>query len=179
MVNPGLPPATPRDDAAAAMAVIRRYCGWHVAPPVRETVVLTPERPGTRTLLLPTRHVTAIHTVTISEPPGRPDGVDVTGEVEWDKAGVLRYRGRRFPPHLRSVTVDMTHGWEWEDVPDLIGVYEALKTRAGWAASPIRSQTAGPYSVTYATRDGMPVGGLSLLGDEKTLLAPYRLEWGP
>ena len=42
----------------AAQGAVRRYCGWHVAPSITETLRL--DGYGGRVLTLPSKHITAI-----------------------------------------------------------------------------------------------------------------------
>lgn len=174
-----LPPqAIKADPAEAAIASIRAYCGWHVAPVIRETLTVTTPSPAQASILLPTRRIREVHAVRARDAGGQAR--EITDSCEWAPSGVLTRRGHGpLAPSLRGLEIEMTHGYEWEEVPDLLSVFEAVKERAGRVASPVRSQSAGIYSVTYATVDGIPVHGASLLSTERDLLAPYRLNWGP
>jgi hypothetical protein len=83
----------------AAADSVRSECGWHVAPSASEVVRL---RGGSRVLLLPSLHVTAVASITDG------DGNAVTG-WDWFENGVVELPSSSFP---RVVSVTFTHGYE-------------------------------------------------------------------
>lgn len=153
--------------AEAAEGAIRDYCGWHVAPVIRETVTL--DGTGRSLLKLPSMRVVEVHSVLV-------DGTDVTSMVRWSDMGMLE--GIRFPDRFRAVVVEMTHGFDPEDVPGVIGVL--LRAAKRFSTDPtIRSQAIAGASVSYAAqgRTGAPLSHL-LTMDEQAALEPYRLVRG-
>lgn len=128
MTLPGLIDSLGSTDAEQAVefatALVREWCGWHIAPALSEVRRLDGD--GTTILLLPSLHVTAVdHVVTASE----GELTDVTwsengvlarvGVAETDPWAVLAgtantvlLRPRVFPAGLGTVTVDFTHGYD-------------------------------------------------------------------
>lgn len=88
----------------AAEALVTAYCGWHIAPPRTETITL--DGPGTRTLLLPSLHVTEISSVISDGTTLDPDCYD------WSESGIVELRGGWFSRRLRGVSVALKHGYE-------------------------------------------------------------------
>lgn len=118
-------------DAAAAQ--VRRICGWHIAPQVRETICV--DSLGGNRLWLPTRHIVDVHAVrdvTGSEPR------ELTG-WRWTASGVL---SGRFPAGFRAVEVELTHGFEFCP-PDLLPAIADRTTRR------VMQESLGSRSVTY------------------------------
>lgn len=155
----------PVNPVQAAQAAIRAFCGWHVAPVLKETLVL--DGTGTDTLLLPTMRIVNLLSVKVN-------GRNVTDQVRWSEAGMLE--NVWFPKQFRAVEVTLQHGFDPTALTDVAGVIERAAKR--FATDPtIRSQSVGGASVTYG---GTASGGLShlLTLDEQAALAPYRLTWG-
>ncbi|MBV7412296.1 hypothetical protein KRX56_06085 [Dermabacteraceae bacterium TAE3-ERU27] len=154
---------TPEEAAAAA---IRAYCGWHVAPVLTETLTL--DGNGTDTILLPSRQVCDIHTVTVN---GQALSADC---YEWSAAGMLRRIGGVWPERFRCLEVTLRHGFE--DAVEVAGIVEAYAARVRMDTSgAVSSQRAGTQYVSF----GSGGGGLGLMAKEREILAPYRLNWGP
>src|SRR5699024_4352297 len=78
-----------------ATRAVRRYCHWHVAPVVSETIVLDGE--GGSLLMLPTLRVQSIEAVRVN---GTALDVD---DLEWSEKGMVRRR--RWPNRFRSIEV--------------------------------------------------------------------------
>lgn len=90
---------------AAALAEVRRWCGWHVTPERDDALVI--DGPGSQVLRLPTLRLVALTEVT-------EDGtaVDVAG-LEWSRLGLVRKTSGRFwTPRMGGVAVTMTHGFD-------------------------------------------------------------------
>lgn len=153
----------------AAQAAVRRYCGWHVAPSVSE--VLRVDAYGGRVLTLPSKHVTAILSISV-------DGEDLAGAFDWSKAGTVVLRSGVWPDRPGAVQVDLTHGWPVEDVPEVAALILTVAKRARTQPGVIASQSVNGASVAYQTAGGAPLS-VPLLAIEKEMLAPFRLDWGP
>lgn len=161
---------TPRPPEDAATQAIRDYCGWHVAPVVTETLTL--DGTGTGTLLLPSRRVVDVTSVKV-------DGVELEDTAyEWSADGLLRRRRGRWPGRYRSLVVDLEHGFN--DTSVLSTVVASIVARIRMDPSGmLASQSAGTQRVAFGGRQSSGGGGVGLLGTEKELLAPYKLNWGP
>lgn len=143
---------------AAACAVIRNHCGWHIAPSVTETLTL--DGTGGTILRLPSMHVTEVDTVT-------NDGADVT-TPSWSKNGVIEHY--YWTSARRGVEVTLTHGYT--SCPDeVLALAKAMAmTGATSRALGVKSQTAGPFSVEY---EGTFADAVT------SILAPYRVPPSP
>ena len=148
--------------AKAVSGAIRRYCRWHIAPQLTET--LTVDAFGGRVLNLPTMHVVGVQSVIVS-------GVDRTSSIEWSQMGTLR---GSFPDRFRSVEVTLTHGYELEDVADLVGVGEQIARNAAASPMGIVQEALAGRSVTLAQLAPGVAGGISLLERDRLILDQYR-----
>ncbi|MDK7904862.1 hypothetical protein [Winkia sp. UMB0889B] len=156
---------------AAATAAIRRYCGWHIAPVKKETIILDGRyRYG---LALPTKKLVELISVEVSDGAGAWS--DITDSVSWSDAGMLSRNGAPFPGRFRSVRVTFGHGYTLEEAADVVAVAVELGKRASAGASNIVRKQAGPFSVTFGSQNGV-VGGLGLLEQEKAILESYRVK---
>lgn len=102
-------------DVDAARKAVQRYCGWHVAPAVDETLTL--DGPGSPLLVLPTLHVENL--VALSE-----DGVEIDVDyLSWSHAGLVRKKvadwwviaprnGLWWTANYRGITVEIRHGYD-------------------------------------------------------------------
>lgn len=154
----------PVNDRTTASAVVRAYCGWHVTPSIRETLVL--DGSGSRRLMLPTKYLTDVHSVFIN-------GVECT-TYSWSEDGWLTYYDGYFPEGNRAVTVTITHGYDY--LPSVSKVVDKLIQRASLSPTGnIVNQRAGTQSVTYSSSRGEVATDLSLLQSEKDALNPYKL----
>lgn len=95
LVPDGITP-DPRWWVRSAQAAVRRYCRWHVAPSISETV--TVDGYGGSALLIPSKHVTKLDKVTIGER-------DVTDRVYFSQAGTLVLTGGYWPDLPESEVV--------------------------------------------------------------------------
>lgn len=158
-----------------AEALVRAYCGWHVAPSTREVLAVDGER-GWGSVLLPTMYVTALHSVTIG------DDVLEASTYTWSPAGILRlaygsplpwsdyYAASYAQQPLQNITADVTHGYdEWP--PEVAGVIDALAVRA--QATPSQYVQVGQVRVATGP-DGQPLGAGLAQGD-RAVLDRYRL----
>jgi hypothetical protein len=152
---------TPVDPFEAANATVRAFCRWHVAPAIFETLTL--DGSGSRTLLLPSKHVVALEEVL-------NEGVNVTELVDTSTAGILELTSGCWTSRLGRIKVTLLHGYNIEDVADVAEVIQSLAARAASVPAGIASQTIGPASVRYGT--------VPMLVEEQNKLEPYRLNWG-
>jgi len=154
----------------AASAMIRRYCGWHIAPEITEDLVV--DGSGGKVQTLPTLRL------------GKLDGLIETrnsvmtiwdpDDIEWSRNGYLRRVGI-WTDRLQGITASVTHGFSLDDVSDLTAMAVTMAARA--EASPFgEKQTAvGAVSVTLSSGPGGASGGVSLYADQLAQLDAYRL----
>lgn len=161
----GHPSQDPDTLAARAVAAIRDYCGWHVAPVLQETV--TVESDGSGVVFLPTLRVVSVDAVEV-------DGVPVTvARRDWSQYGWLRVSAEVGVP----VAVTLTHGYD---------VTESLKaaalTLAQAAKSPddrlIRSQRLGDAQIDYVSASAA-IEAVRVPGSARTTLDRYVLPARP
>jgi hypothetical protein len=112
----------PDDDTTAtllgaALAGLRRYCGWHVTPVVTGHVVRL-DGPGAAVLTLPTLQLADLTALT-------ENGEDVLAEAVWvpavDGQAKRAQVGRTscyWPQGLGAISATMTHGFTEEDAAD-------------------------------------------------------------
>lgn len=143
-----------------AEALVRGFCGWHIAPSRTESVTVRGR--GTKTLTLPTMHVTAVTSVTED---GRTLTVD--DDYTWSAAGVLTRDG--VWPVDAKVVVAMSHGHA--PIPaEVTAIVQAIAQRAVNNPGSMTRKQIGPFSEQYATDSA-----LSLLESEREALRRYRI----
>lgn len=147
-----------------AVADIRGACGWHIAPPRTETVVL--DGPGRSVLLLPSLHVSAVSSV-VEDGRDLVDGID----YQWSEKGMLRRRNTLWTANWRGVTVTFTHGYD--TVPaELVALIFDVATAA--AAVPVGQQPEkmGPFEFGGAA-------GVRFASHEQAIIDRYTIPTGP
>jgi len=152
----------------AAHGSVRRFCGWHVAPIVTETIAL--DGSGGSDILLPSLRVVSLGSV-------MNDGVDVTAQVDTSRAGLLRLQSGRWTDRLGRVSVTLTHGYDLDEVPEVAAVIAGVAKRGPNAGRVEVSQSVNGSSRGGVVDRGAPIS-IPLLLPEKEALDPYRLEWG-
>lgn len=129
--------SSPAPEVTPGLAAVRLWCGWHIAPSKTETVKVEGE--GGRVLLLPSLHVTS--TTAVRDESGNA----VTG---WKvrENGIARGSWRC----EELYEFDIVHGYA--EIPtELLGIIADLD--AGGVGSAKKSESAGPFSVTYGSAD--------------------------
>lgn len=130
-----------------ASAGIRSTAGWHIAPEVTETLTLDSD--GSTRLLLPTLklvEVTEVRDV-------REDTPVVLDGWRMSPAGVLVRTCGGWPCGVQAIEVDVVHGYD-SCPPELLPLI-AAGCRSQGADSAVKSQTTGPFSVTYRDSAGV------------------------
>lgn len=152
---------------AGASAGIRRWCGWHIAPVLEET--LTGDGPGGRLLLLPTGRLLEVVSVDNAGVSVDPDAVDKS------RSGMVELRGGAWSSRLGSVTVRVRHGYDLADVGDVGQIIKQVTANA--LASPMGAtrEQAGQVSISWATTAPGVSGGLSLLQRDLDLLTAFQI----
>lgn len=153
-----------------AEAVVRAYCGWHIAP--ARTQTLTLDGSGGAVLALPTLHLTAVTSVTEEDAD-----VDLT-TIEWSEAGYL-WRAAGWTPARRGVVVTMTHGHA-ETPVEVQAVVLAVASRAASApATAVRRESAGPFTRDLGPNADGSLGGVVLTALEQRILDRHRVPAEP
>jgi hypothetical protein len=167
-----IPEADPRLEPLllGASAGVRRWCGWHIAPVLEET--LTGDGPAGRLLLLPTGRLLAV-----LEASDAGTVLDVSG-VDFSRSGMVelpRTSGTWWSGRLGAVSVRVRHGYDLADVPDVAQIVKQLTANA--LASPMGAtrEQAGTVSVAWATTAPGVSGGLSLLQRDMDILAAFKI----
>ncbi len=154
----------------AAVVSVRRYCRWHIAPSVTETVRANVDG---CTVRLPSLHVTDVASVS---------AVDVGSAVSgwrWSAEGSI---SGSFPQGFRTLDVEFTHGYPVAEVADVLAVVVSICRRlaagglaaSGGMAGPIAEEHIGTYSYRLADTGGT-LGSVDLTDTERDMLAQYRL----
>lgn len=133
-------------DVAAAVAIVRGLCGWHISPVVTLTFELNSD--GSAVMELPSYHIgepTAVKA-------GRaPDAADIEGWT-WSRNGLLGLPACGRPQGLANIVVTAPSGLATVPSDLLSVVADIAKTRTAMASRPIglKSRTVGGVSYTYA-----------------------------
>lgn len=148
-----------------AEALVRGFCGWHIAPSRTVTDAKIRAKGGT-TLLLPSLYVTAVASVTDDETL-----LTVEDDYTWSSAGVLTREGYW---STEVVTVTYTHGYA-APPPEVTAIVQAVAQRAIDNPGSVVRRTVGPFTDVYSTTGANQVATLALLDSEKETLRRYRL----
>jgi hypothetical protein len=167
---------TTTDPFERAVAQVRAYCGWHIAPLLDDEDTL--DGPGASVLFLPSLLVRSI--VSITE-----DGTELDpADYSWSANGFVR-RGSNpyawsgtpgcWSGNLRSIDVSYTHGYDsWPEEVQVI-IAELMDRMTTDAVAPgVVSKTIGPFTETYSTGDVDYLGA-----SERSVLDVYRLPKRP
>ncbi|ALY08855.1 head-to-tail adaptor [Arthrobacter phage Galaxy] len=150
-----------------ASAGVRRYCGWHIAPVLEET--LDGDGPGGRLLILPTGRLLKLLTVDNGGEAVDPAAVDKS------KSGMLELRAGAWSSRLGSVSVRVRHGYDVADVADVAQIIKQVTANA--LASPMGAtrEQAGQVSISWATTAPGVSGGLTLLERDLAVLSAFKI----
>lgn len=157
--------ATEAQRLEQAEALVRGFCGWHIA--TSRTVTAAQIRgTGATVLLLPSLYVTSVSAVS-------DDGTALTVETDytWSTAGVLTRVGRW---STNLVTITYTHGYPTIP-PEVTAVVQAVAQRAIDNPRSLTRKTVGPFTDAYSATDPGQVATLALLDAEKATLSRYTL----
>lgn len=159
--------ATEAERLEQAEALVRGFCGWHVAP-LREDDVLTVDGTGSSILPLPSLKVVGISSIV-------EDGIAVDlSTVTWSASGWIKKRYGRWTCEPGGVVIILDHGHE--TVPaEVTAIVQAIAQRGiDNPGSLVRTQD-GPFSETFAQTGFNQTTPISLLDSEKLDLGPYRI----
>lgn len=150
---------------AAATAVIRAYCGWHVAPILTCEYVCDGERGD---IWLPCAGLRSVGSVEF-------DGVaqDVRG---FNRHGRVRTANRQPIGGLGNVSVTYSAGFDLEATPDLAQIVaQRVVAEVALSAYGIASESAGGVSISYSGTALSDSGSAFLPDSVKAALSAYRL----
>lgn len=156
------------DATNAAEDLVRRYCGWHIAPLIEATIVPRAAEGGV--LYLPTMRLVELVGVAIDGAPLPPEQV---AEVQWDEAGMLERPGG-WPARPRAVSVQVRHGFDFDEVGDVAALIRHAAQRSAVVTNGLQRVQVGNRSTTFAAESGR----LHLTSEQRELLAPYVLGRG-
>lgn len=157
--------STEADRLLQAEALVRSYCGWHIAPSYSETVTL--HSWGGAFLALPSLYVTDIDSV-----------IEAGTELALDEGYAWLAPSSTLSRYSwgwdADVTVTFSHGFD-EPPPEVTAIVQAVAQRA--LANPgslVRTQD-GPFSDTYSQSGFNQSLPMALLDAEKDVLSRYRI----
>ena len=155
----------------AAVAAIRRYCGWHVSPQAEVSGVVSSM--GQRIFRLPLENVSDL-AIELADASG---AAYVPAETPADyvaSENLVEFR-RYIAPSVAAFRYTAVAGYDPSDVPDVVSVAVQAARRAAQApAGAVKSQSVNGASVSYGfSGDGAP--SVTLLESEKAILAHYRV----
>lgn len=150
-----------------ASAGVRRYCGWHVAPVLEET--LTVDGPGSSVAFLPSGRLVDVLAVESAGDVVNLDDVDVS------VSGLVEWRAGRFTGRLGRLRLRVRHGYDVEDVEDLCGVVRQVVAVALSSPMGATREQAGQLAVSWATTAPGVSGGLTLLERDRAILDRFRI----
>lgn len=172
---------------SAAGDTIRDYLGWHCAPVITQTLWVDLCADGT--ILLPTRHLTGVTSVTPTTPNASPLSQH---SYTWDERGWINLKSGRYgfapapnsadlwpidtarlfdayPKRDRRMIVEFTHGWANLPYPVAEVAYELVMRVREKPAGVAKDVQAGPYRYQFGEF------GMVLSEDQKNRLAHYAL----
>lgn len=155
---------TADDRLEQAEALVRSYCGWHIAPSRAETFSVRVAREAA--ILLPSLHVTDVSSVT-------RDGTTLEADTYWwTSAGVVT--GVEAGCWYGQVVVSFEHGYD-DAPPDVTAVVQAIAQRAVDNPRSLIRKRVGPFEDGYSQTGSNQALPLALLGGERDVLDRYRI----
>lgn len=136
-----VPATTPRLNEAIAGCVgaIRRVVGWHVIAEREDT--LTVDGNGERVILLRTGRIIDVTEVTEDEAE-----LTFRDDYTWSADGWLTRKGGVWTCEDRGLAVKLTHGYNLDEVPELVGLI--LDSVGELVISPIGiPEKIGPFEI--------------------------------
>lgn len=162
----------------AAVAAIRRYCRWHVAPQRTETFVVD----GTGdSLRVPSLRLLTV--VGVAERVDGSFGASTTAGITWSASGLVA-RPSGFCAGFGRWAAHVTHGYDVGDVPDVVMVVAQLAARMQRAidasGASIAEEQVGEYRYRLADKAIVaPGSGVGMTSAEEAWLARHRLVVAP
>lgn len=157
--------ASETDRLGQAEALVRAYCGWHIAPS-RADVTETVRALDSRTVLIPSMHVTGVTSVTDA------GGIIADTDYEWSSSGILTRTVGSWTSG--DITVAFTHGYDAAPA-EVAGVVQAVAQRAVNNPGSVPQEQVGPFGSTNSQVGSGQAPALALLDAEKAAIDRYRL----
>lgn len=155
---------TDADRLDQAEALVRSYCGWHIAPSRDATETL--RGIGSSPLMLRSLYVTAVDSIV-------DDGTTLilSDDYAWSPNGVILRAGYW---GTGDVVVSYTHGYD--DPPaEVTAVVQAIAQRAVDNPRSLTRLQIGPFSESYSATGSNQATGIALLDSERAVLDAYRI----
>ena len=147
-----------------ALAAVRKYCGWHVAP-VHTAEGFVLDGMGGHILSLPTMQLLDLIAVTDDDVILDPDT-----ELDWSELGlVVKKSGARWSKRYGSIRVTMTHGFAQVPGDWRAAVLRIVDRAAVTVGVPGDAAGAGPYSISVSAP------GSAIPPEMYPDLEPYKL----
>lgn len=149
----------------AAVAAIRSYCRWHVAPRVIEEIVL--DGPGGVDLYVPTLRLMDIVSIDNA-------GVDIPVDtVDFSRDGIVELHRGAWSNRLGKIKLTVDHGYD--DAHELTQLANTIAARAAVSPNGVTGEANDGVSIQFSKFGGQASGGVALFEHEYKLLARYRL----
>lgn len=147
-----------------ACAAVTDFCGWHIAPSITVTN-LRCWFGGGGVILLPSKYVTAVSSVTV-------DGNALVADTDyfWDSPQSYLRRCLNFWPHDKWADVTFTHGYTDCPLPVKEIIFQLMSTAMELPASNADEVMTMEYRLNLK-----PNTGVSLSEDQKRRLSKYRI----
>ena len=157
--------ATEADRLLQAEALVRSYCGWHIAPS-RTAVELTLRPSYGTVVLLPSLMVTDVTSVV-------EDGtaLAVDDDFTWDENGVLTRLGTWAAD---PIVITFDHGYNTPPA-DVTAIVQSVAQRGLDNPSSLVRVQKGPFADTYSQTGFNQSLPIALLDAEKEILDRYKL----
>lgn len=162
----------------AALARVRRYCGWHVSP--LKTEVITLDRPGCNhpLLILPTLKIVTLTSITVDGVTVDLNDVRISGEAPGvlAKKNLDPWGGYRWDSGFGLIQVTLTHGYTAAEAEDFRGAVLALIDRA---QQTVNTGGAGPLIEKQVDDVRYKWGSVSTAVEttslDKSIIEKYRI----
>lgn len=161
----------------SAGEIVRDYCGWHISPSIAETIGKV-RIGGQGIIMLPSRYVTAVSSLTITSPAGDVL-LDGTTDYDWYQSGYIeaktplwRYGYGQYghsTPGLASVALE--HGYDECPLPVKSVVFELMQTASVETAGNVKAIASPGYHIQWGNLDGA-----TLNAGQISRLSKYRIE---
>lgn len=172
--------ATPDGRLLQAEAMVRSYCGWHIAP-VR-TTVLRYAYPDSLAHMLPTLQLVAVTSITLDDVVLDPAsyvftlaGVLTRQSWPWALSGGW-FSGADWGSWTGGAVLEITfeHGFAVPP-PDVTAVVQAMAARAVANPGSLTREQVGPFAYSYSAAGVNASVPLSILEAERAVLDLYKL----